>query len=87
MLKKGQVFHGRNSKKITENPIDQLCHKCGSTNHFIKFYPLKALEKKRNSSDNEKEPRMISTFPQKKRMTNQEAGFSMKSGKLIKRRI
>ena len=39
MLKKGQVFHGRNSKKIIENPIDQVCHKCGSPDHFVKFCP------------------------------------------------
>ena len=50
MLKKGQVFHRMNSQKITENPIDQACHKCGSSDHFVKFCPLNALEKKRNSS-------------------------------------
>ena len=49
MLKKGQVYHKRNSKKISENPIDQVCHKCGSQDHIVKFCPLKALEKKRNS--------------------------------------
>ena len=62
MLKRGQVFQGKNSKKKTENPIDQVCHKCGSLDHFVKFCPLKALEKKRNSSEKEKET--LSTFSQ-----------------------
>ncbi|KAH0737595.1 hypothetical protein KY290_036300 [Solanum tuberosum] len=55
MLKKGQVFQRRNFQKTTENPRDQVCHKCGSPDHFIMFYPLKALEEKRNNSEKAKE--------------------------------
>lgn len=64
MLKKGQVFHRMNSQKITENPIDQACHKCGSSDHFVKFCPLKALEKKGIVRKKKRKSRMISTFPQ-----------------------
>ena len=78
MLKKGQVFHGRNSKKITENPIDQVCHKCGSPNHLVKFCPLKALEKKSNSSEKEKEIKNDKYIPTTRRMTNQEADILTK---------
>ena len=64
MLKKGQVFHGRNSQKITKNPTYQICHKCGSLDHFVKFCPLKDLDKKRNSLEKEKEIKNDKTFPQ-----------------------
>ena len=76
MLKKGQVFHRMNSQKITENPIDQACHKCGSSDHFVKFCPLKALEKKSNSSEKEKEIKNDKYIPTNRRMTNQEADLS-----------
>ena len=75
-LKKGQVYHKRNSKKITENPINQVCHKCGSLDHFVKFCPLKALEKKRNSLEKEKEIKNDKYIPTNRRMTNQEADLS-----------
>ena len=78
MLKKGQVYHKRNSKKISENPIDQVCHKCGSPNHFVKFCPLNALEKKRNSLEKEKEIKNDKYIPTNRRMTNQEADLSTK---------
>ncbi|XP_069154457.1 uncharacterized protein [Solanum lycopersicum] len=78
MLKKGQVFHRRNSQKITENPIDQVCHKCGNLDHFVKFCPLKALEKKRNSLEKWKEIKNDKYIPTNSRMTNQEADLSMK---------
>ncbi|XP_069146125.1 uncharacterized protein [Solanum lycopersicum] len=78
MLKKGQVFHERNSQKITENPINQVCHKCGSLDHFVKFCPLKALEKKRNSLEKEKEIKNDKYIPTNRRMSNQEADLSMK---------
>ena len=73
MLKKGKVFHIRNSQKINENPIDQVCHKCGISDQFVKFCPLKALEKKRNNSKKEKEIKNDKYIPTNRRMTNQEA--------------
>ena len=76
MLKKGQVYHRRNSQKITENPIHQVCHKCESPDHFVKFCPLKALEKKRNSLEKEKEIKNDKYIPTNRRMTNQEADLS-----------
>ena len=78
LLKKGQVFHGRNSQKTTENPIYQVCHKCGSLDHFVKFCPLKALEKKRNNLEKEKEIKNDKYIPTNRRMTNQEADLSTK---------
>ena len=78
MLKKGKVFHIRNSQKINENPIDQVCHKCGSLDHLVKFCPLKSLEKKRNSLKKEEEIKNDKYIPTNRRMTNQEMDLSMK---------
>ena len=72
------MFHGRNFQTITKSPIDQVCHMYGSTDHSIKFCPLKALEKKMNNSENEKEIKNDKYIPTNRRMTNQEADHSMK---------
>ena len=72
------MYHKRNSQKITENPIDQVCHKCGSPNHFVKFCPLNALEKKRNSLEKKKDINNDKYIPTNRRMTNQEADLSTK---------
>ena len=40
MLKKGQTFQKKRSQKANENTKDQVCHKCGSPDHFMKFCPL-----------------------------------------------
>ncbi|KAK6776218.1 hypothetical protein RDI58_027219 [Solanum bulbocastanum] len=40
MLKRGQVFQRRNSQETTENQREQVCHKCGSPDQFIKYFPL-----------------------------------------------
>ena len=47
MLKRGQPFQKKASQKPSENTKDQVCHKCGSPDHFIKFCPLWALEQKK----------------------------------------
>ena len=44
MLKRGQTFQKKAFQKPSENTKDQVCHKCGSPDHFIKFCPLWALE-------------------------------------------
>lgn len=45
---------------------------------ITKFCPLKALEKKRNSSEKEKEIKNDKYIPTNKRITNQETGLSIK---------
>ena len=48
MLKRGQTFQKKASQKPSENTKDQVCHKCGSPDHFIKFCPFWALEQKKS---------------------------------------
>jgi len=78
MLKRGQVFQRRNPQKTNENTKEQVCHKCGSPDHFIKFCPLWALEQKRGTSKKLREVKNDKYIPSNRRMTNQEADLSMK---------
>ena len=54
LLKKGLTFKKRSSHKNVENSREQLCHKCGSPDHFIKFCPLWALEYKKKTQKRQK---------------------------------
>jgi len=78
MLKKGQVFQRRNPQKTNENTKEQVCHKCGSPDHFIKFCPLWALEQKRGTSEKIREIKNDKYIPSNRRMKNQEVNLSMK---------
>ena len=55
LLKKGLTFKKRSSHKNVENSREQLCHKCGSPDHFIKFCLLQAVEYKKNNPEKAKE--------------------------------
>ncbi|KAH0662030.1 hypothetical protein KY284_026961 [Solanum tuberosum] len=64
MFKRGQTFQRRGPQKIAENSREQLCHKCGSPNHFIKFFPLWALEHKRIIRKKQGKVKETKAFPQ-----------------------
>ncbi|KAH0656862.1 hypothetical protein KY290_032525 [Solanum tuberosum] len=51
MLKRGQTFQRRSPQKVTGSSREQVYHKCGSPDHFIKFCPLWALEHKRSNPE------------------------------------
>ena len=78
MLKRGQTFQNKASQKPSENTKDQVCHKCGSPNHFIKFCPLWALEQKKANFEKGKDIKKDKFVPSNRRMTTQEADMSMK---------
>ncbi|XP_069146069.1 uncharacterized protein [Solanum lycopersicum] len=76
MLKRGQAFQKKTSQKPAENTKDQVCHKCGSPDHFIKFCPLWALEQKKANFEKGKGIKNDKYIPTNRRMTNQEADLS-----------
>ena len=78
MLKRGQAFQKKTSQKPSENTKDQVCHKCGSPDHFIKFCPLWALEQKKANFEKGKDIKKDKFVPSNRRMTIQEADISMK---------
>ncbi|TMX03822.1 hypothetical protein EJD97_013680, partial [Solanum chilense] len=78
MLKRGQTFQKKTPQKSYENTKDQVCHKCGSPDHFIKFCPLWALEQKKTTSEKGKDIKKDKFVPSNRRMTTQEADISMK---------
>ncbi|XP_027774342.1 uncharacterized protein LOC114078040 [Solanum pennellii] len=78
MLKRGQAFQKKTSQKPSENTKDQVCHKCGSPDHFIKFCPLWALEQKKANFEKGKDIKKDKFVPSNRRMTTQEADISMK---------
>ena len=55
MLKRGQAFQKKTPQKPSENTKHHVCHKCGSSDHFIKFCPLWALEQKKTTSEKGKD--------------------------------
>ena len=68
----------KSPQKINENTKDQVCHKCGSPDHFMKFCPLQALEKKRTISEKGKDIKKDKFIPSNRRITIQQADLSMK---------
>ncbi|XP_069151168.1 uncharacterized protein [Solanum lycopersicum] len=78
MLKRGQTFQKKAFQKPSENTKDQVCHKCGSPDHFIKFCPLWALEQKKANFEKGKDIKKDKSVPSNRRMTTQEADMSMK---------
>lgn len=78
MLKRGQTFQRRNPQKTNENTKYQVCHKCESPDHFIKFCPLWALEQKRNTSEKARDINKDKVIPSNRRMTTQEVDISIK---------
>ena len=76
MLKRGQTFQKKAFQKPSENTKDQVCHKCGSPDHFIKFCPLWALEQKKANFEKGKDIKNDKYIPTNRRMTNQEADLS-----------
>ena len=78
ILKRGQRFQKKIPQKTKENTKDQVCHKCGSPDHFIKFCPRWALEQKRTTSEKGKDIKKDKFIPSNRRMTSQEADISMK---------
>ncbi|XP_069151793.1 uncharacterized protein [Solanum lycopersicum] len=78
MLKRGQTFQKKTPQKSNENTKDQVCHKCGSPDHFIKFCPLWALEQKKTTSEKGKDIKKDKLIPSNRRMTTQEENLSMK---------
>ena len=78
MLTRGQVFQKKTTQKPSENTKDQVCHKCGSPDHFITFGPLWALEQKKTNSEKGKDIKKDKFVPSNRRMTTQEADMSMK---------
>ena len=78
VLKRGQTFQKKTSQRSNENTKDQVYHKCGSTNHFIKFCPLWALEQKKTNSEKGKDIKKDKFVPSNRRMTTQAADISMK---------
>ena len=78
MLKRGQTFQKKAFQKPSENTKDQVCHKCGSPDHFIKFSPLWAVEQKKVNFEKGKDIKKDKFVPSNKRMTTQEADMSMK---------
>lgn len=56
MLNRDMYFRGKNFPKLTKkNQKELVCHKCRSPYHYIKFFPLQALEKNRNNQEKAKE--------------------------------
>ncbi|XP_069150603.1 uncharacterized protein [Solanum lycopersicum] len=78
MLKRGQTFQKKAFQKPSENTKDQVCHKCGSPDHFIKFCPLWAVEQKKVNFEKGKDIKKDKFVPSNRRMTTQEADMSMK---------
>ena len=78
MLKRGQTFQKKAFQKPSENTKDQVCHKCGSPDHFIKFCPLWAVEQKKVNYEKGKDIKKDKFVPSNRRMTTQEADMSMK---------
>ncbi|XP_015080393.1 uncharacterized protein LOC107024028 [Solanum pennellii] len=78
MLKRGQAFQKKTPQKSNENTKDQVCHKCGSPDYFIKFCLLSALEQKKINSEKGKDIKKDKFVPSNRRMTTQEADISMK---------
>ena len=76
MLKRGQAFQKKTSQKPSENTKDQVCHKCGSPDHFINFCQLWALEQKKANFEKGKDIKNDKYIPTNRRMTNQEADLS-----------
>lgn len=76
MLKRGQTFQKKTSQKPSENTKDQVCHKCGSPDHFIKLCPLWALEQKKANFEKGQDIKNDKYIPTNRRMTNQEADLS-----------
>lgn len=79
MLKRIQTFQKRSPQRNIDNSRKQLCHKCGSPNHFIKFCPLWDLEYKKNNPDKAKKGKGDIYVPNNRRMTIQEADLSIKN--------
>ena len=78
MLKRGQTFQKKTPQKSNENTKDQVCHKCGSPDHFIKFCLLWVLEQKKTNSQNGKDIKKDKFVPSNRRITTQEVDISMK---------
>ncbi|XP_069145867.1 COP1-interactive protein 1-like [Solanum lycopersicum] len=78
MLKRGQTFQKKTPQKSNESTKDQVCHKCGSPDHFIKFCPLWSLEQKKTTSEKGKDIKKDKFVPSNRRMTTEEADISMK---------
>nr|XP_025887992.1 uncharacterized protein LOC112941868 [Solanum lycopersicum] len=78
MLKRGQPFQKKAFQKRSENTKEQVCHKCGSPDHFIKFCPLWAVEQKKVNYEKGKDIKKDKFVPSNRRMTIQEADMSMK---------
>ncbi|KAG5580150.1 hypothetical protein H5410_050777 [Solanum commersonii] len=78
MLKRGQTFQRRGPQKVTGNSREQVCHKCGSPDHFIKFCPLWALEHQMSNLEKGKDVKSDKSIPTNRRMTNQEVDILMK---------
>ncbi|KAK4734066.1 hypothetical protein R3W88_008327 [Solanum pinnatisectum] len=78
MLKRGQTLQRSGPQKVTENSREQVSHKCGNPDHFIKFCPLWALEHKISNPEKGKDVKNEKYIPTNRKMTNQEADISMK---------
>nr|XP_010322045.1 uncharacterized protein LOC101268110 [Solanum lycopersicum] len=78
MLKRGHTFQKKAFQKPSENTKYQVCHKCGSLDHFIKFCPLWALEQKKVNFEKGKDIKKDKFVPSNRRMTTQEADMSIK---------
>ena len=78
MLKRGKTFQKKTPQKPNENTKDQVCHKCGSPDHFINFCPLWALEQKKTNSEKGKDIKKDKFVPSNRRITTQEEDISMK---------
>ncbi|KAK4707041.1 hypothetical protein R3W88_033401 [Solanum pinnatisectum] len=78
MLKRGQVLQRRCPHKTIENSREQVYHKCGNPEHFIKFCPLWTLEHKGSTSEKAKDIKNYKYIPTNRWMTNQEVILSRK---------
>lgn len=78
MFKKGQNFQQKPQRNIEKEDRDQLCHKCGSPDQFIIFFPLWAVEHKTNMGYKLKEPKRDLVLPNHRRVMNQEADLAVK---------
>ena len=78
MPKRGHAFQKKTPQKSSENTKDQVCHMCGSPDHFIKFCPLWSLEQKKTTSEKGKDIKKDKFVPSNRRMTTEEADISMK---------
>ena len=84
MLKRGQAFQKKTSQKPFENTKEQVCHKCGSPDHFIKFCPLWALEQKKANFEKGKDIKKDKFVPSNRRMTIHEEDMNEKG--LVRRK-